>query len=427
LAGSETEVELNKYLMGFSALLGGALMLAPPARAQVLTLDEALQLAEAQSPRLAAQRHALVAAQEQTGRARELPDPKLRLGIENLPVSGPDRFRYDRDFMTMGVVGLMQEFPNSEKRSARSERAARARDVERSMLFSQRAMLRRDVAAAWLDVHFADRSRATLEWLVERLAAQADTVTAGVSRGRQAVADSFMLRGAVEQARDRVLDQERVLERARLGLAVFLEEGARRALGSVPDLERLAHPREALLARLEHHPHLRVYDVREGLARAELEVARAGKRSDWSLEVGYGQRRPAFDNMLTVMVAIDLPWQAERRQDRDIASRLAEVDQARAMREEARRMHEAEMRGWLADYDAASRRLARFRTVLAPLADERSQAALAAYRGGRGELAAVLEAQRVITETELAAIAVEAERGKAWANLSYLYPHAAVQ
>jgi outer membrane protein, heavy metal efflux system len=414
---------LNEYLIYWSGVLVCALALALPARAQVLTLDEAMRLAEAQSPRLAAQRHALSAAEEQTIRAGELPDPRLRVGIENLPVTGADRFRYDRDSMTMRAIGLMQEFPSSDKRSARSGRASRARDVERSMLFSQRALLQRDVAVAWLELQFAERSRAALERLVERLAAQADTVAAGVARGRQSAAEGFTLRGSVEQARDRVLDQERILERARYALAALLADEAKRPLGPLPELDRLAHPREVLLARLQEHPQLRVYDLREDLARAEVDVARAGKRSDWSLEVGYGHRRPDFDNMLSVMVAIDLPWQAQRRQDRDIASRLAGLEQARALREDARRMHEAELRGLLADYDAATRRLERYRAVLVPLAGERSEAALAAYRGGRGELSAVLDAQRAITETQLASIAIEADRAKAWASLSYLYPH----
>jgi outer membrane protein TolC len=222
-----------------------------------------------------------------------------------------------------------------------------------------------------------------------------------------------------------VLDQDRLVARARVALAALLQDEAKRPLGSAPNLDQLPHGRETLLTRIHDHPHLRVYDVREELARAEVEVARSSKRSDWSLEVGYGQRRPAFDNMLTVMVAVDLPWQAERRQDRDVASRLAELEQARAVREDARRLHEAEMRSSLADYDAATQRLARYRSVLMPLATERSENALAAYRGGRGELAPLLEAQRAITETELAAIVVEAERAKAWANLSYLYPHEA--
>ena len=404
-----------------------ACALAAPAHAQVLTLEEALKVGEAQSPRLAAQRHAISAADEQTGRAAELPDPKLRLGIENLPVSGAERFRYDRDFMTMRQIGFMQEFPSAQKRSARSARAERLRDVERSTLFSQRAVLQRDIAGAWLDAHFAQRARVALERLVERLSAQSETVVAGVASGRQGAADSFMLRGAVEQARDKVLDQERVVARSRHALEALLGEDGRRPLGPLPDLERLAHPRAELLNRLQEHPQLRVLDGRQDLARAEVDLARAGRRSDWSVEVGYGHRGPAFDNMLTVMVAIDLPWRAERRQDRDIASRLAALEQVRAQKEEARRMHEAEVRGWLADYDAATRRLERYRTILLPLAGERSEAALAAYRGGRGELAAVLEAQRAIAETEIAVIGIDVERARAWANLNYLYPHEAAR
>jgi outer membrane protein TolC len=420
---AETESTLNRHPVYLIGLVASALVVAVPAHAQLLTLDEALRLAEMNSPRLAAQRHALTATEEQTLRAAELPDPKLRLGIENLPVTGDDRFRYDRDFMTMRTIGVMQEFPNSDKRAARGARAERTRDVERAMLDSQRATLQRDIAMAWLDAHFSERAHLSLRRLVEQLDAQADAVTAAIARGRQGAAEGLMLRGAVEQARDRVLDQERLVARSRLALAALVGDWAQRPLGPPPNLDRISHGANELLTRLHEHPHLRLVDAREDLARAEVDLTRASKRSDWSVEVGYGQRRPAFDNMLTVMVAIELPWQSDRRQDRDIASRLAELEQARALREDARRVHEAELRGWLADYDAATRRLERYRAALAPLASERAEAALAAYRGGRGELAPVLEAQRGITETELAALAIEAERGKAWANLNYLYPH----
>jgi outer membrane protein TolC len=176
-----------------------------------------------------------------------------------------------------------------------------------------------------------------------------------------------------------------------------------------------------MVERLGEHPELRAVERREQLARAEVDLARSEKRSDWMLEVGYGIRRPSFDNMLTVMVGIDLPWRTERRQDRDIASRLADVEQVRAVREDVRRMHEAEVRGWLADHDAASRRVERFGRVLIPLARERARAALAAYQGGRGELGAVLEAERAATETELGLVQAHGERAKAWANLNFLY------
>jgi outer membrane protein, heavy metal efflux system len=208
---------------------------------------------------------------------------------------------------------------------------------------------------------------------------------------------------------------------------MLITDEAKRPLAAAPDTTVFAHPREHLLSRLDEHPELRTQEQREALARAEVEVARSSAKPDWSLEVGYGYRAPAFDNMLTVMLSFDLPWQTGRRQDRDIASRLAEVDQARALRENARRVHEAEVQGWLADFDTAQARIERFERTLLPLARDRSAAALAAYQGGRGDLVPVLEAERAVTETELGLNQLLAERARAWANLNYLYPQGPLQ
>lgn len=407
---------------GFAAALAALTGLAFPAAAQVLTLQEALQAGEAQAPRLAAQRAMVAAAGHQAARAAELPDPRLRFGIENLPVTGADRFRYDRDAMSMRSIGWMQEFPSASKRSARAERAGRARDLEQAVLAAERAALRREIALAWMDVHFAERTRAALDALADSFAAQTEAVAAGIARGIAGAADAFVLRGLLEQTRERILEQERAVERARIALAAFIGEEAKRPLGEPPDTATLALAPETLLGRLELHPRLRLYDERERLARAEIEVARAAKNPDWTLEVGYSQRRPAFDNMVSVMVGIELPWQAARRQDRDIAAKHAEAEQARALREEARRAQEAQIRGWLADHRSAGARLERFERALLPLARDRVAAALVAYRGARGELSGVLEARRALVETELAALAVAAERARAWANLAFQYP-----
>ena len=406
----------------FALAVTGAWLLAFAARAQVLSLEDALRLSEMQSPRLAAQRHALAAAGEQVGRASELPDPKLRLGIDNLPVTGAGRYRYDQDFMTQRSIGLTQEFPNEAKREARGLRAEAVRVVEQANLAVQRAALHRDVAAAWLEVYYAGKALAALERLSGQYRLQIDAVAAGVARGRQNASESFTLRQALEQANDRVIEQEKAVRKARIQLAAWLPAEANRPLGAPPDTARIAHPREHLVARLTEHPMLRVYDERENLARSEVELARSTKKSDWSLQVGYAQREPAFTNMVSVVVSLDLPWQAERRQDRDVASRLAEAEQLRAQREDARRMHEAELRGWLADFDTAGKRVERFEKVLLPLARDRVAAARAAYQGSRGELGPVLEAERSVTEADLGLVQVEAERARAWASLNFVYP-----
>lgn len=391
--------------------------------APALSLEDAVLAGEAQAPRLTAQRYALNSAESQTRRAGELPDPRLKLGLENLPVSGQGRFRYDFDFMTQRSIGIAQEFPNEEKRTARKVRAGRLRDVEAANLAAQLALAQREIATNWFDVHYAEKARVVLLTLAGQFRMQSDAAPSGVARGRQTAADGYALRSAFEQANDRIIEQERAVEKARNALAAWIGEAARRPLAAPPDTKHMDHPMEHLVDRLSEHPTLRVLDEREALALAEVELARSSRGRDWSLEVGYSQRKPAFDNMISVVVGIDLPIAKERRQDQDVASKLAELEQARALREDARRMHEAEVRNLLADWNTAQKRLDRFDGVLLPLARERAEAALAAYRGGRGELAAVLEAQRAVTETELARVQSEAERSRAWAGLNYLYPH----
>src|SRR4029078_4332904 len=129
-----------------------ALCLAVPlcAAAQSLGLAEALAIAESRSPQLAAQRAAAEAAGALVPAARENPDPKLILGVENVPVEGGERWSLTGDGMTMRRYGVMQEFVRGEKRELRETRAAAEARRESAVVEMQRADLRRDVAVAWL-------------------------------------------------------------------------------------------------------------------------------------------------------------------------------------------------------------------------------------------------------------------------------------
>jgi outer membrane protein, heavy metal efflux system len=414
-----------RRLFGF-ALTVGAMLLAPALHAaEPLTLAEAVRIGEKMSPRLAAQSAALGAASELVPRARELPDPKLRLGVENLPIDGPDQFRLNNDFMTMRRIGLMQEFPNGEKRKLRGERAARERDLEAAGLAAQRSLLQRDVALAWFELHFAHKARGILVELMRELRLQVDTLSAAIAAGRQSTADGFALLGAAEAAQDRIIEQERTIERARYALAVWLRDDAARPLADAPDTGKFGHAPESLLANLQAHPGMQVYARREALADADIALANNSKKSDWSVELAYQQRGPAFSNMVSVMVNIDLPWEAEKRQDRDAAAKRLLAGQARAMTEDAQRMHEAEMRGYLADWQTADRRIERYQRLLLPLARDRVAAALAAYGGGKAELGAVLEARRAKADARLGLLQTQLEKARAWANLNFLMPHEA--
>jgi outer membrane protein TolC len=252
---------------------------------------------------------------------------------------------------------------------------------------------------------------------------QLDTVSAAISSGRQTTGDALALRGAVEAAHDRIIEQDRAIERARFSLAAWLRDDASRPLADPPDASRFDHAPAALLANLHEHPDQRVYAEREALAKSDLALASNSTKPDWSVELSYGQRGPTFDNMISLMVTVDLPWEAGKRQDRDIAAKRLLAEQAQAQAEEARRVHEAELLGLYADWQTAGVRVGRFEKLLLPLARERVGAVLAAYRGGRGELAMVLDARRAETETRLGFLQAGLERSRAWAKLNFLLPH----
>src|SRR5690606_1084147 len=159
------------------------------AEAQMLELHEVLKLASANQPQLDALHLQEQSAREAAQSERELPDPKLAFGVQNLPVTGADSFRLDRDEMTMLSVGLMQDVVTREKRAASSARMSAEAERLAAEADNKRREIRRDAAFAWLDVFEAQRRADALRELAaeqtseravsaERLASSSDGASA---------------------------------------------------------------------------------------------------------------------------------------------------------------------------------------------------------------------------------------------------------
>ncbi len=387
-----------------------------------LTLAEAERLALARSPQIAAQRSLADAAREMAGPAGSLPDPKLIAGFENVPTEGADRWRLDRDPMTMTRVGLMQEFPRADKLRLRSERATR--DAARNDVAADVAMLavRREVASAWLARHYARRQSQAIVAQIEEARLQQSTTAALYGAGRASQADVLATQAMAIELANRATEAALAGDRAKFALARFVgATEADRPLASPPDV--LSLPEAATrLTDVDRQPDVQLARAQESVLAADADVARAARLPDWSAELTYGIRGADFGNMVSLMVRVDLPWSPGTRQDREYAAKLKERDAARAQREDLSRMREAEVRQTLAEWDAARAQAARVRDELLPLAAQRIEAALAAYRGGTGMLAAVLEARRAELDARLALIGFEQSAARAWAWLATLLP-----
>lgn len=387
-----------------------------------LTLAEAVRIAAGQSRQLAAQDAAVAAAKEMSISAGQLPDPVLRLGVENLPVDGSDRFSATRDFMTMRRIGVTQEFTREEKRRLRGERGQQEAERESENRRAALTNIQRDAAVAWLDRYYAEQMRAIVGSLQVESQASIDAAEAAYRGGRGSQADVLVARAAIVMLGDRGSLLDKQIRTARIALARWIGSDAERDLAGGPDIRSVRLDIDNLDAELQHHPQLAALAKQVQLAETDVRLARAGKKSDWSVEIAYSQRGPSYSNMVSVGVSIPLQIAPGARQDRELAAKLALADQSRAQLEDAQRMHTAEVRAMIAEWETGRLRLARIETSLVPISTQRSQVALAAYRGNAGTLAAVLEARRNESETRMQALQLAADTARAWAQLNFLLP-----
>lgn len=383
-------VSVRAALLSFALLAGPAVALDPA---------EALRLAEQLNPALRAQQASADGAWASQAAAAALPDPRLSLGVENLPTSGPDRWSLTRDFMTMQRLALMQEVPNAAKRAARAEAAQARADRERALLVLQRLQLRQALGTAWIAVQSAQRGRDLLQALVDENLQLQRTLPARIAGGSAAAAELVMARQEALALADRQDELTRELLKARAALRRLVgPRGDEPLSGELPLSPVQA---EALRARLHAHAELAAFPAQQALARAELREAESESRGDWAWELAYSRRGRQWGDMLSFQLSFDLPWQRERRQQPMAAARQRELERVQLEREEAEQRHRLALEEDLAELQSLASQHERLTSQGLPLAQDRVSLALSAYQSGKSDLGAVLAARAQLLELRL--------------------------
>jgi outer membrane protein TolC len=388
-----------------------------------LTLDAALQRASQRSASNQAATASVQAMQEAGAKAGQLPDPTLKLGVDNLPVTGPDKYSIARDFMTMRRVGVEQQWVSSDKRAARTERAKRAVEMEEGNYLTNVALVREETAKAWVNVFYAQKS---LGLYVEIEKAMADDFRASQAAHRGAKANAsevLQTQIAVTQAHDSTQKAEQDLEAARISLARWIAEPVQSVAGSMPPL--VSHVADMPVEDLErYHPMVLTARRSIALADADTEVAVKDRRPDWSFEASFSQRGSQYSNMVSVGVSIPLTTNPSQKQDRDIAEKSALGTKARLQYQDALRELQSEIQGLATKVQSSNKRSALLKTELVPAARQQIDLATAAYRSGSGSLSAVFAARKMLVEKQLQIIELEKDAAMNWASLEYhVVPH----
>src|SRR5471032_3062737 len=401
--------------LSFLAAVHG--VLAAP---QSLTLGEAQQLAISRSHLLRAQDQAVTAANEMAVAAGQRPDPVLKVGVDNLPVSGPDRLSLGNDFMTMRRIGVSQELTRSDKLHWRSARYQIEGDKALAQKDVALAAIQRDTAIAWLEVFYTEQMVSAVSAQAAVSRQEIEAAEGAYRGGRGSSADILAARSALLALDDRASEISRRQRAAHTMLARWTGEDT--PVAGAPDIERIRLDPASLDTDLAHHPEIAVLNKQEDIAQTDANLARANRHPDWSVEVAFQQSGSAYSNMVSIGISVPLQWDRKNRQDRELAAKLALVEQTKAERDDMLREHVAETRALIVEWQSGRERVARYTRAVLPLAAERSQTVLAAYRGGKATLAEVLAARRNETETRMQALQLELDTARLWAQLNFLFP-----
>ena len=396
-----------------------AVGLAPTAWADPVTFAQALERAASTSPTVEAERAALDSARGSVRPAGQLPDPQLALGLDNVPVSGADRFRLNRDDMTMASIGVMQDVPSDATRRAR-EGVAQA-DVRASEAGVGVAQLEAQLAAAyaWIDLYYAEAKLQALADL-ERQAMELERATvAGAGAGSSTSDGALAVRLSLARLQDRIADAEaeRVMAHAELERWIG-PVGADGIGASAPAFWIDA---AALRAHVEHHVELAGAKADVGRAEAALALARAARDPDWSWSLMYGRRDPDFGDMVSFGLKFSLPLFQSDRQAPIIDARRADVRRAGLLKDAVLREHLAMLESRLAEHAGLQQRLKRLMEVVAPLAAKREEIAVAQLAAGAAQLEAVFALRLEAREVDLDRLELERLLSRAGAYLILEY------
>jgi outer membrane protein TolC len=365
------------------------------------------------------------AAQQRVSPAEALDDPMLEAGVINAPLASSP---FNREDMTMKMIGLSQRLPFPGKRGLRKDVAAKDAEAIEQGYHETVNRVVHDLKTAYFDlgltlemIKLVEKNKQTLERFL-RIAEERYKV------GQGSQADVLK---AQTQA-SRMLDRLLVLAREQPVLeAELIRTLGRNTKGEIPipmplqiqevplNLETLQQ--EALTQRPQ------LLALQSLIARNEksVDLARRAYYPDFDVRLSYGQRDNMMDgtrrdDMVSMTVAVNLPvWRGNKIEPR--------IMESQAMRDQTISLYQAQsnevtarLRQQIAIAEQSLKSVKLYQTAILPQAKLTVESALAAYQVNRVDFLTLLDNQMTVFDFEANRITAMANYNKAVAEINLL-------
>ena len=393
--------------------------------ATVLTLPVAERKALESDPQVAALLARARSANQGAIAAGQHQDPKLSMGLFNLPL---DNFDLNEQPTTQMRFGLHQQLSRGDTLSLREQQKNLQGDALSARAENRARISLRDLRLAWLDVYYPanagriiDENRKLFQQLLEITEDQ-------YAAGRAYQQDVFRAQLELGLLDDRRAAMQRKERTARGELSYWIGNIADQQLPeNLPQLQKSADPaliREQLL----RHPAIVEQTAILEVSEKSILIARERYRPQWTLGAEYRKRfgdDPAGgdrSDMLAVVASVDLPIFRKNRQDREL---LAATEQHTAVdldRTEQLLKLKSSLAREIGQLEGLASQLDLFLNRLVPDAAANREAALQAYQSSVGDFPALIRAYSTELDLQLQLLRLQVDMTRSRAQLLYLDP-----
>ena len=407
---------------------------------QVLSLEQALQLAIQHDPQLKGNAYREQGFNAQSDAAAYWENPQISASVQNIPTDG---FAVDQEPMTQFKVGLKQQLPRGDENVYTQQKykvMGKSVSIENQ---ARKAWLKKEVTLTWLNWFYASRRITLLDKEKALLTQLLDFANSSYSQGVSSTVqqDILKVRLALLSLDDKYVQAYQQQSEAKAALSKWygapLEESL--SVPSTIDLSAILQNHKGNLSTflnfidsaepftiLQHHPEAMLLQFQTQIEAQNVNIAREQTKSRWAFEASYGYRQDDENGVsradfVSLGVQVDLPFFNQSRQDASIsaaASKMSasETDFRLKVNELASKADVLKTR-----LSGLSERKTLYESALIGETEQLSEAELTAYTSDTADITDVVNANLMLVKVQDDLLNIDVERAKTFAELAYLY------
>ncbi len=364
----------------------------------ILTLEQAEKIALVDEPGIISQQWQMESLSAQSVADGQLMDPKLQVGLNNLPT---DTFDFDQENMTQLKIGIIQQFPSGDSLNIKQQKTQKQSELFLSKISERKLSIIKDIRLTYLEIYYWEKARNTIKQNKRFFSQLVNIVQSKFSVGRNSQQD--LIRAQLELSRldDRLvkITQKINTQRSKLSRWIGTRYSKQTLSAQLPVLSipEISEDFETLSHLFHNHPKILEIDKKMEISRKDIQLVRESYKPGWALNVGYAyrdnnQNGGSRADFLSAGVTIDLPLFTANRQDKKLLSKEHKYQSLKDKRVAMLRQLIANLQQEVANEEQLHNRHQLYNKLLLPQAKQQTKASLLAYQSAQGNFSDVMRA-----------------------------------